>query len=79
MSTPAANLGDFLRVLMAVQAVLLTVPPRIGTSAPLEAIIPKPVARFAMEQRLPDPVLPQQASQYTLLNMARPYTSTRRH
>ncbi|SDA01551.1 BZ3500_MvSof-1268-A1-R1_C097g00533 [Microbotryum saponariae] len=24
MSTPAANLGDFLRVLMAVQAVLLT-------------------------------------------------------
>ncbi|SDA04141.1 BZ3500_MvSof-1268-A1-R1_C093g00506 [Microbotryum saponariae] len=42
--------------------------------APLEAIIPKPVARFAMEQRLPDPVLPQQASQYTLLNMARPYT-----
>ncbi|SDA05419.1 BZ3501_MvSof-1269-A2-R1_Chr12-1g03403 [Microbotryum saponariae] len=42
--------------------------------APLEAIIPKPVARFAMEQRLPDPVLPQQVSQYTLLNMARPYT-----
>ncbi|SCZ88897.1 BZ3501_MvSof-1269-A2-R1_C66g00371 [Microbotryum saponariae] len=52
-------------------------PPRIGTSAPLEAIIPKPVARFAMEQRLPDPVLPQQASQYTLLNMARPYTVRR--
>ncbi|SCZ88007.1 BZ3501_MvSof-1269-A2-R1_Chr10-2g02394 [Microbotryum saponariae] len=55
----------------------LNVPPRIGTSAPLEAIIPKPVARFAMEQRLPDPVLPQQASQYTLLNMARPYTVRR--
>ncbi|SCZ96699.1 BZ3500_MvSof-1268-A1-R1_C083g00448 [Microbotryum saponariae] len=58
----------------AVAAGRLNVPPRIGTSAPLEAIIPKPVARFAMEQRLPDPVLPQQASQYTLLNMARPYT-----
>ncbi|SGY18662.1 BQ5605_C014g07431 [Microbotryum silenes-dioicae] len=36
-----------------------------------------PVARFAMEQRLPDPVLPQQASQYKLLNMARPYTIRR--
>ncbi|SDA05424.1 BZ3501_MvSof-1269-A2-R1_Chr12-1g03408 [Microbotryum saponariae] len=61
----------------AVAAGRLNVPPRIGTSAPLEAIIPKPVARFAMEQRLPDPVLPQQASQYTLLNMARPYTVRR--
>ncbi|SCZ87309.1 BZ3500_MvSof-1268-A1-R1_Chr2-2g04775 [Microbotryum saponariae] len=61
----------------AVAAGRLNVPPRIGTSAPLEAIIPKPVARFAMEQRLPDPVLPQQASQYTLLNMARPYTIRR--
>jgi len=55
----------------------VNVPARIGTSAPLEAIIPKPVARFAMEQRLPDPMLPQQASQYTLLNMARPYTIRR--
>ncbi|SCZ95539.1 BZ3500_MvSof-1268-A1-R1_C050g00191 [Microbotryum saponariae] len=32
---------------------------------------------LAMEQRLPDPVLPQQARQYTLLNMARPYTVRR--
>ncbi|SGY96334.1 BQ5605_C036g11560 [Microbotryum silenes-dioicae] len=55
---------------VAVAAGRLNVPPRIGTSAPLEAILPKPVARFAMEQRLPDPVLPQQASQYKLLNMA---------
>ncbi|SCZ87953.1 BZ3500_MvSof-1268-A1-R1_Chr2-1g04086 [Microbotryum saponariae] len=61
----------------AVAAGRLNVPPRIGTSAPLEAILPKPVARFAMEQRLPDPVLPQQASQYKLLNMARPYTIRR--
>ncbi|SCZ87999.1 BZ3500_MvSof-1268-A1-R1_Chr2-1g04124 [Microbotryum saponariae] len=30
-----------------------------------------------MEQRLPDPVLPQQASKYTLLNTARPYTIRR--
>ncbi|SCV72369.1 BQ2448_3906 [Microbotryum intermedium] len=57
----------------AVAAGRVNVPPRIGTSAPLEAIIPKPVARFAMEQRLPNPVLPRQANQYTLLNMARPY------
>ncbi|SGY77176.1 BQ5605_C005g03573 [Microbotryum silenes-dioicae] len=62
---------------VAVAAGRLNVPPRIGTSAPLEAILPKPVARFAMEQRLPDPVLPQQASQYKLLNMARPYTIRR--
>ncbi|SDA02194.1 BZ3500_MvSof-1268-A1-R1_C035g00007 [Microbotryum saponariae] len=61
----------------AVAAGRLNMPPRIGTSAPLEAIIPKPMARFAMEQRLLDPVLPQQASQYTLLNMARPYTIRR--
>ncbi|SCV70146.1 BQ2448_1540 [Microbotryum intermedium] len=61
----------------AVAAGRVNVPPRIGTSAPLEAIIPKPVARFAMEQRLPNPVLPQQANQYTLLNMARPYTIRR--
>ncbi|KDE03410.1 hypothetical protein MVLG_06126 [Microbotryum lychnidis-dioicae p1A1 Lamole] len=62
---------------VGVAAGRLNVPPRIGTSAPLEAILPKPVARFAMEQRLPDPVLPQQASQYKLLNMARPYTIRR--
>ncbi|SGZ13617.1 BQ5605_C028g10581 [Microbotryum silenes-dioicae] len=62
---------------VAVAAGRLNVPLRIGTSAPLEAILPKPVARFAMEQRLPDPVLPQQASQYKLLNMARPYTIRR--
>ncbi|SCV70487.1 BQ2448_1881 [Microbotryum intermedium] len=61
----------------AVAAGRVNVPPRIGTSAPLEAIIPKPVARFAMEQRLPNPVLPRQANQYTLLNMARPYTIRR--
>ncbi|SCV69100.1 BQ2448_2120 [Microbotryum intermedium] len=61
----------------AVAAGRVNVPPRIGTSAPLEAIIPKPVARFAMEQRLPNPVLPRQSNQYTLLNMARPYTIRR--
>ncbi|SGY14719.1 BQ5605_C057g12685 [Microbotryum silenes-dioicae] len=65
------------RLAVGVAAGRLNVPPRIGTSAPLEAILPKPVARFAMEQRLPDPVLPQQASQYKLLNMARPYTIRR--
>ncbi|SCV70054.1 BQ2448_1448 [Microbotryum intermedium] len=64
---------------LAVAAVAgrVNVPPGIGTSGPLDAIIPKPVARFAMEQRLPNPVLPRQATQYTLLNMPRPYTIRR--
>ncbi|SCV73807.1 BQ2448_6237 [Microbotryum intermedium] len=57
----------------AVVAGQVNVPPRIGTSATLEVIIPKPVAHFATEQRLPNSVLPRQANQYTLLNMARPY------
>ncbi|SCV70147.1 BQ2448_1541 [Microbotryum intermedium] len=62
---------------VAAAAGRVNVPPGIGTSGPLDAIIPKPVARFAMEQRLPNPVLPCQATQYTLLNMPRLYTIRR--
>ncbi|SGY63834.1 BQ5605_C007g04838 [Microbotryum silenes-dioicae] len=56
---------------------VVNVPPGTGTSGPLDAIIPRPVARFAMEQRFPCPLLPQHPTLYELLNMSRRYTIRR--
>ncbi|SCZ89040.1 BZ3501_MvSof-1269-A2-R1_C40g00191 [Microbotryum saponariae] len=58
----------------AVAAGRLNVPPRIGTSAPLEAISPSPwpASQWSSAFRTGAST---QASQYTLLNMARPTQS----